>query len=199
MNATDRNQDVVDAAAERSIINRPNSLCLLRLIGSMIMLVLAFTERAQTFLIVFLVTASTDWIDGRLARWLKQRTTFGARLDSVADAAMYGSLLFGCLWMKGPQLATQTVWIVAALSCYVLSCAASLIRFRRLPSHHTYSAKAAWFLTVVASVVFLADWAAWPLSVAMTAVAIANLESTLITIISVEWRSDVPTFWHAWH
>ncbi len=42
---------------------------------------------------VFLVAAVTDWLDGFLARYLKQSSAFGAFLDPVADKLMVGAAL----------------------------------------------------------------------------------------------------------
>lgn len=42
---------------------------------------------------VFFVASITDWLDGFLARYLKQSSTFGAFLDPVADKLMVGAAL----------------------------------------------------------------------------------------------------------
>jgi len=166
-----------------------------RLAGSFVLVALLPKGDPVLFLVVFLLLASTDWIDGKLAIWLNQRTTFGARFDSIADAAMYGALLLGCFWLKGDSIAAEAPWIAAALGCYAFSCLTALIKSRRLPSHHTYSAKIAWLLTVVAAVALLSGWASWPLRVSAVAVALANLESASITLLSNRWRADVPGVW----
>jgi CDP-diacylglycerol--glycerol-3-phosphate 3-phosphatidyltransferase len=183
-------------AADRFHVNVPNAFCVFRLAGSLGLIALAVADRPASFVVVFLLLVFTDWIDGRLAKWLEQRTTYGARFDSVADAAMYGALLFGCVWFRADAMAAEGAWIVLALGSYVLSCSLALIKFRRLPSHHTYSAKVAAVLTLIAAIALLADWSVWPLRVAMVAVSCANLESALITRLSEQWKVDVPTVWH---
>ena len=42
---------------------------------------------------VFIVAALTDWLDGYLARYLKQTSSFGAFLDPVADKLMVAAAL----------------------------------------------------------------------------------------------------------
>jgi len=42
---------------------------------------------------IFIFAASTDWLDGYLARKLKQSSEFGAFLDPVADKLMVGAAL----------------------------------------------------------------------------------------------------------
>ena len=42
---------------------------------------------------VFIIAAVTDWLDGYLARYLKQTSAFGAFLDPVADKLMVAAAL----------------------------------------------------------------------------------------------------------
>lgn len=94
---TDRKHygESISDTAIRLHVNVPNAFCVIRLIGSLGLIGMAIIDWPTVFLAVFLLLMLTDWIDGRLAAWLQQCTTFGARLDSIADAALYGALLFG--------------------------------------------------------------------------------------------------------
>ena len=188
-------QALPDDPQPRTRFNVPNTFCAIRLVGSVVLVALVLLGYAVPFLAVFLFLAFTDWIDGKLAVWLDQRTTFGARLDSVADAAMYGALLFGCIWFQADVVRAEAPWIAAALVCYLVSCMTAVFKFGRLPSHHTYTAKAAWALTVLAAIALLSNWEVWPLRVAAVAVAVANLESTAITLLTNRWQADVPSVW----
>jgi len=98
------------------------------------MTLVALLQKPDLFLIVFLITALTDWIDGKLANWLHQRTTIGARLDSIADAAMYAALLFGCLSLQGEVIWAESLWIAAALITYAATLIAALVKFKQWPS-----------------------------------------------------------------
>ena len=72
--------------------NIPNILTLLRLLaapGVAVMFLYFARPYADWFaLILFVVAALTDWIDGYLARAWKQETKLGAMLDPIADKAM---------------------------------------------------------------------------------------------------------------
>ncbi|SDX29115.1 CDP-diacylglycerol--glycerol-3-phosphate 3-phosphatidyltransferase [Litoreibacter albidus] len=72
--------------------NIPNILTLLRLLaapGVAVMFLYFQRPWADWFaLILFVVAALTDWIDGYLARAWKQESKFGAMLDPIADKAM---------------------------------------------------------------------------------------------------------------
>lgn len=70
----------------------PNILTVLRLLaapGVAIMFLYFSRPAADWFaLILFVLAAVTDWIDGYLAREWKQETKLGAMLDPIADKAM---------------------------------------------------------------------------------------------------------------
>jgi CDP-diacylglycerol--glycerol-3-phosphate 3-phosphatidyltransferase len=72
-------------------MNVPNLLTLLRLLLVPIVVVLYYLpiELAHVLAtVLFALAAVTDWLDGYLARNLKQMTKFGAFLDPVADKLM---------------------------------------------------------------------------------------------------------------
>ena len=70
----------------------PNILTVLRLLAApgVVVMFLYFTRPwADWFaLVLFIVAAVTDWLDGFLARSWKQESRFGAMLDPIADKAM---------------------------------------------------------------------------------------------------------------
>ena len=72
--------------------NIPNILTLLRLLAApgVVLMFLYFTRPwADWFaLVLFVVAAITDFVDGYLARAWKQESKFGAMLDPIADKAM---------------------------------------------------------------------------------------------------------------
>lgn len=48
---------------------------------------------------IFVLAAFTDWLDGWLARTLKQTSPFGAFLDPVADKLMVSTALIMLVWL----------------------------------------------------------------------------------------------------
>lgn len=193
--ATESNEDeVADGASEEVLVTVPNILCAIRLGGAFALFALALNGQPLLLLGLFVVLAATDWIDGKLAVWLDQRSTFGARLDSTADGAMYAGVLFGGVWLKGEVLADEWIWIATALLSYAFSCALAVIKYRRMPSYHTRTAKIAWALMVAAVFGLFLDWSVWPLRIAMAAVTVANVDAIIITTRLPEWRANVRSF-----
>jgi cardiolipin synthase len=66
-------------------INVPNMLTVLRVLLTPLFVICVMREMLGFALLVFAIASVSDALDGLLARWLRQRTTFGAYLDPVAD------------------------------------------------------------------------------------------------------------------
>ncbi|HQX51714.1 MAG TPA: CDP-alcohol phosphatidyltransferase family protein [Planctomycetaceae bacterium] len=179
-----------------SIVTIPNVICAFRLLGALALFGIALTNNPVVFASVFIVLNLSDFIDGRLARWLHQRSDFGARLDSVADAVLYGALFFGLIWLKWDILKPEMPWWLTAFFSYVLTTSAGLWKYGKAPSYHTYGAKASQWFVLVGIVCLFLDYTLLPFRVAMIAVTLTNLEATAITWRLKEWRADVLTILH---
>lgn len=171
----------------------PNILSSIRLIAAPLLIVLAMTDRQNAFAALACVLLIDDWLDGKLAVWLKQQTAFGARLDSAADAMLYACTLCGLTLLRGDFLFSERLWIGGALASYAATTAFGLFKYRRVPAYHTRGAKISWLLTSIAvmAICLKVELAAWPLRVAMSTVMLTNLEAIAITRVLPEWRADV--------
>ncbi|HEX7447029.1 MAG TPA: CDP-diacylglycerol--glycerol-3-phosphate 3-phosphatidyltransferase [Pirellulales bacterium] len=68
-----------------TILNLPNQLTVSRLVLSMVLFGLITFQCWMTGLVVFVVAASTDWLDGYLARKYQMVTVLGRILDPFVD------------------------------------------------------------------------------------------------------------------
>jgi CDP-diacylglycerol---glycerol-3-phosphate 3-phosphatidyltransferase len=78
------------------MLNWPNILTLLRIAVIPLLVILFYLPTSWAHLaaaIVFITASITDWVDGYLARYLKQTTLLGAFLDPVADKLMVSIVL----------------------------------------------------------------------------------------------------------
>jgi CDP-diacylglycerol---glycerol-3-phosphate 3-phosphatidyltransferase len=77
------------------LFNLPNQLTTLRLILSAILFVFLTWGFYWTSLVLFIIAASTDWLDGYYARKYGMVTTLGRILDPFADKVVIcGTLMF---------------------------------------------------------------------------------------------------------
>lgn len=180
----------------RGVVTIPNFLSAIRFCGAGGLIALALAEQPRAFLVLYLVLGLTDWLDGKLAVWLNQRSKWGPRLDSVADVTMYASLVFGSTWLKWDVLRPELVWIIVAASSYGLSVVIGFAKFHRLPSYHTLTAKACWFFLIVAVIALFMEWSIVPLRFVAVLVTLANLEAVVITGVLSEPRTDVTSLVH---
>ncbi|ANZ38916.1 CDP-diacylglycerol--glycerol-3-phosphate 3-phosphatidyltransferase [Lentzea guizhouensis] len=68
------------------LLTIPNLLSVLRLAGVPLFLYLLLGPQADGWALLVLVFAGlSDWLDGKLARWLNQMSRLGALLDPAAD------------------------------------------------------------------------------------------------------------------
>ena len=139
----------------------PNALSVLRLLGVPLFLWLLLGPEADGWaLVVLMVAGFSDWLDGKLARWLNQGSRLGALLDPAADRLYIVSTLIA--------LAVRDivpVWLVAVLLLRELVLGILLLVLRRYvypPLQVHYLGKAATLLLLYAfPVLLIADGDSW--------------------------------------
>ena len=81
--------------APTTVFNVPNQLTALRLALSVVLFVFISLGFYMTSLVLFVIAASTDWLDGYYARKYGQVTTLGRILDPFADKVIIcGTFIF---------------------------------------------------------------------------------------------------------
>jgi phosphatidylglycerophosphate synthase len=79
----------------RRIINLSNALTLFRLVSAPIIMFLIIFDRMDFALILFILAALSDFLDGYLSRRLKKETKIGSVLDKAADKLLMGFVVLG--------------------------------------------------------------------------------------------------------
>jgi CDP-diacylglycerol---glycerol-3-phosphate 3-phosphatidyltransferase len=81
--------------SQERVLNVPNQITALRLMLSIVLFVLLPLEYFTASLVIFLIAASTDWVDGYYARKYGQVTTLGRILDPFVDKIIIcGSFIY---------------------------------------------------------------------------------------------------------
>lgn len=175
----------------------PNVICVLRILGAGPLLWAAHQGHRPLVLAILILILLSDWVDGKLAHALDQRTELGARLDSAADAVMYAAVALAFWWMEGDVVRDRLGWFLGVLGSWILSATVSYVRFGRLPSYHTWAAKASWFVAGGVAVGWLLADLTWPVPWALGLVVLTNLEAAAIGLVLPDRRVDVPGLAHA--
>ncbi|WP_328701553.1 CDP-alcohol phosphatidyltransferase family protein [Amycolatopsis pittospori] len=133
----------------RQALNVPNMLSILRLAGVPVFLWLLLGPKEDGWALALLVfSALTDWLDGKLARWLNQMSRLGQLLDPAADRLYILATLIAFLirdivpwWVVVPLVVREAVLGVCVL----------LLRHRGFaPPEVTYIGKGATFVLMYA-------------------------------------------------
>jgi phosphatidylglycerophosphate synthase len=176
----------------------PNLICVLRMVGVGPLLWAAYEGHRDIFLWIMIILLLSDWLDGKMAMVLDQRTVIGARLDSGADALMYAATGLSFWWLEEQAIRDHAIWILVVVLTWGISVGLALYRFRNLPSYHMWSAKASWFVVACAVVVLLLAGSTILMPWAFALVVFANLHATAITLMLPRWEADIWSLRQAW-
>ncbi len=109
-----------DTGDRPTILGLPNLVTLSRLLGIPILFWVLYDPTAQSrwvALAIFIVIASTDWLDGYLARRLNQVTDLGKILDPLVDKLMVAAPLLILVGLG--QLPAWGVFLIIARELFI--------------------------------------------------------------------------------
>lgn len=124
-----------------NIFNAPNALSSYRLAMAPVLAFLALTDERTIFVVFLCLSFASDIVDGIIARAWNLRTSFGSRLDSLADEMTYIAALIGALQFEYQALRPHAYLLYAYLVFLAVSTLVPLIKFRKIPGYHLYSFK----------------------------------------------------------
>jgi CDP-diacylglycerol--serine O-phosphatidyltransferase len=108
----------------------PNLITVLAICAGLSGIRMAFENRFETAVLMVLIAAFLDGMDGRIARLFKASSKFGAQMDSLADIVNFGVAPALVLYAYLLDRAGSPGWIAALL--FVIACGLRLARFNVL-------------------------------------------------------------------
>jgi CDP-diacylglycerol--glycerol-3-phosphate 3-phosphatidyltransferase len=170
-----------------------NLITFYRLIAAPVLMTLLIIRELTPFSYLLALSFLTDAVDGYLARRFKVVSVLGARVDSVADDLTVLVAIIG-LFMYFPGF-LRSQWLPAGVMVvlYAVQNCFALIRYQKLTSFHTYSAKVAAVLQGVFLVLcfFLKAPAASLFDLVAAATIIDLLEEILLILVLPKWEANV--------
>ena len=176
-------------------MNIPNALSISRIVFLPILYVYFFIGSQLEFLIGYIILGATDWLDGFLARALKQVTHLGKILDTVADILFYFSTLFFIAYAY-PFIIASNMYLLIAFMCFYLGAfIISTILFKKPIQLHTNHLRLnAVFVYAVLIVSTFTDSTLF-VSITLISFMIAYVEEIMIFIIFGEVDIDTRSIW----
>jgi phosphatidylglycerophosphate synthase len=149
------------------------------------------------FIIGYVIAVLSDIFDGIIARRLKVSTPQLRQADSWADICLYLCVAISTWLVYSQVIIDFRVALLSAIAIQLTLFAISLIKFRKFPSFHTYTAKT-WGLTLLAATIGLFGFGYTnTLWLAIVLCWLNSLEEIAMTLLLPTWQCDILSLFHA--
>jgi phosphatidylglycerophosphate synthase len=176
------------------LIAIPWSLVIFRfLLGPLIVVMALRTVGPDIWLgVLFLAGPVSDIFDGVLARRLGTATPALRIADSGVDIAFYLFVLIAVCKLHWPAVRASSWLIFAVIMLEAVRLMVDLLKFGRIASYHTYTAKI-WGLLLMLAVgsLLCSGRGAWLLALALAWGIVSELEGLAFSLTLEEWVHDV--------
>ncbi|MCX2740678.1 CDP-alcohol phosphatidyltransferase family protein [Pontibacter anaerobius] len=167
-------------------------LSVYRLLAVPALLYTLLNRHERIFLALLAISLATDGIDGLLARRQRQKSRRGAKLDTYGDLLTVPFMLASLLIFRPDFLAEQAVLLSILVGLYFLELGASMLRYGKPSSFHTYLDKISFILLgIFYFSFFLFGFIGWYFYFAMAVAILAELEELALVLRLPRWRSNV--------
>jgi len=170
-----------------------NFITLYRIVTFPLLLFFLFVGNIVLFKWLLLASFFTDAIDGFLARHYRATSVLGSKLDSIGDDLTVLAAAVGLFVTHFGFVASHKAVFIALFALFIVQVGASLYRYSKISTFHTYLAKTAAVVTAVflLSVFFLGD-VSMPLFIsAATITGLELIEEVVLVARLREYRTDV--------
>jgi CDP-diacylglycerol--glycerol-3-phosphate 3-phosphatidyltransferase len=142
--------------------------------------------------LAYLLSFSTDALDGFVARRFNMESDRRGRLDSIADEFLLAAGVLAFYRLETAFFRTHLVLILVILGLYGFQLVFSLVRYGTFSSFHTISARAAAVVQAIflTSIFFLPP-VPWLFYTMIVLSAVELLEENLLIAIFPTWRAHV--------
>ena len=170
----------------------PNLISVLRLTAVPVLIWLALIGEDRAFAWLLVAAGVTDILDGWLARKYGWVSKVGALLDSTADISIVLVVLFAMWTLHNDVFVYHGVIVWSILGVWSLANLIGLIRYRRLPSFHTASARFGLVMFgLFVLVLFFYGFVPWLLYACGAICFLAGIESLILVLLIDHWRPNL--------
>ena len=177
----------------------PNLFSEFRIVAAPFLLLLAWHGLNYWFLALLALALLSDAIDGYLARRMGETSELGAQLDTWGDLTIFLTVPLAMWWLWPNIVIREAPFILVALSAYLLPMLVGFIKFKQLPSYHTWAAKTAVVMMSISVFTLLLFDYPWLFRVFALVQILVAIEEIAITFTLRQLRNNVFSYWHARH
>jgi phosphatidylglycerophosphate synthase len=170
----------------------PNIISAARIAATPALLYCALRGSETAFTWILVPALLSDIVDGLLARALQLQSKLGALLDSIGDALLLFTAIFGIWTFEREVILDHQPWCLALIAAWLVEILAALLRYGRLSSFHTYVSKVAGYLLgIFVGALFVFGFHPWLMYAAVATSVLGNLEELVLLRLLPAWRTDV--------
>lgn len=183
----------------KSLLNIPNLLSISRVLLIPVFILLLLKDKPTSAFIIFLIAASTDFLDGVAARLLNQKTKLGAVLDPAGDKILMTAAF---IILAVPHIGTPNslpVWLTMAVigrDLYIVTGALVLYRLnmrRSFPPTLLGKICTICQMSVLLLVLLMNAWqrpASWLIWFYILTLILVFLSGIQYTFIGIRWTRE---------
>jgi phosphatidylglycerophosphate synthase len=166
---------------------------LYRTVAFPFLLLFIFTNRFDIFKWLLILSFLTDAVDGFLARKFNATSILGAKLDSIGDDLTILAAVIGLIVAKAEFMKTEWLIFAIPLGLFFMQLVASIIRYGKMSSFHTYLAKIAAVLQgfFMCSMFLFQQPAYWLFYSTALVTTFELMEEIILVFVLREWKTDV--------
>jgi len=170
----------------------PNFISGCRLAATPVLLWFALGGHRDGFTWLLLACLISDIVDGLIARMFRLESTFGAFLDSTADALVTVIGAVGIVVYQREFVASHTVALFVMIGLYAGELLVAALRYGRLSSFHTYLDRvAAYSQGIFFMGLFLWGYTAWLFHAMFALTVVAYAEEFVLLAVLPQWTHNV--------
>ena len=164
----------------------------LRLISVPFIVVVVLLDWRTFAGLAYLISFSSDALDGFVARRFNMESDRRGRLDSIADEFLLAAGVLALYRFETAFFHAHLGLILVILSLYVFQLVFSLIRYGTFSSFHTISARvAAVVQAIFLTSIFFIDPISWLFHVMIVLSAVELIEENVLIAMFSKWRAHV--------
>lgn len=184
----------------RTPVRVVNFITLYRIVTFPLLVYLAVSENMDPFKWLLFASFFTDAIDGFLARKYHATSILGAKLDSIGDDLTVLAAAIGLFITELEFIGQYKVIFIVLIALFLIQVGASLYRYGKISTFHTYGAKTAAVVTAIflLSVFFFEEIYRPLFFFAAALTAIELIEEIVLVSILKEYRSNVKGLYWVW-
>jgi len=175
----------------------PNLFSEFRIVAAPFLLLLAWNGFSNWFLGLLALAFFSDALDGYLARRLHESSDLGAQLDTWGDLTIFLVIPLSVWWLWPDIFIRETIFIIVAMSAYLLPMLVGFVKFMHLPSYHTVASKTMVIMMSIAVFTLVLFDYPWPFRVVALVQILVTVEEIAITLTLRQLRNNVSSYWHA--